>query len=182
MHSYAADQHAKIQITLEDAYRGGEHLISLNIPVIDANGKVISKSRTLSVKIPKGIKAGQRIRLSGQGMPGMQGGNAGDLYLEVAFKKHRFFHARGSDIHIEVPVTPWEAALGATIGVPTLGGKVELKIPPGSQSGNQLRLKGRGLPAHPDGDQYIKLKIVAPPAKTDEAKKLYEQMAKTCCR
>jgi curved DNA-binding protein len=134
--------------------------------------------RTLNVKIPKGIKAGQRIRLAGQGMPGVGGGRSGDLYLEIEFKPHRYFRAEGRDIHLELPVTPWEAALGATVPVPTLGGTVELKVPAGSQAGKQLRLKSRGLPGTPVGDQYVTLKIVTPSARTDEAKALYEQMAK----
>ncbi|MGR8980654.1 MAG: DnaJ C-terminal domain-containing protein [Gammaproteobacteria bacterium] len=177
-HRHGADQNARIQIDLEDAYKGGEQLISLNTPVVDANGRVISNVRTLNVKIPKGIKAGQRIRLAGQGMPGSKGGSSGDLYLEIEFRKHRYFQAKGRDIYLDLPITPWEAALGATVSVPTLGGKVELKIPPGSQSGKQLRLKGRGLPSQPAGDQYVTLKIVTPPADSEAAKKLYEQMAK----
>lgn len=178
-HSHGRDQQARIQIGLEDAYKGGEHLISLDMPETDAHGRMISKVRTLNIKIPKGIKSGQRIRLAGQGMPGMKGGSNGDLYLEIEFRPHRLFHAKGSDIYVELPVTPWEAALGASISVPTLGGTVELKIPAGSQTGKQLRLKGRGLPGNPAGDQYVTLKIVIPRAETEAAKKLYEQMAKT---
>jgi len=178
-HRHGTDQNARIQIDLEDAFRGGDQLISLNMPEIDAGGRLVSKIRTLNVKIPKGIKAGQRIRLAGQGMPGGQGGASGDLYLEIDFKQHRLFQAKGHDIYLELPVTPWEAALGACVSVPTLGGKVELKIPSGSQTGKQLRLKGRGLPGNPAGDQYVILKIVTPPAETEAAKKLYEQMAKT---
>jgi curved DNA-binding protein len=178
-HRHGADQNSRIQIDLEDAFKGGDQLISLNMPEIDAGGRLISKIRTLNVKIPKGIKAGQRIRLAGQGMPGMKGGSNGDLYLEIAFRPHRLFHAKGRDIYIDLPVTPWEAALGASVPVPTLGGKVELKIPAGSQTGRQLRLKERGLPGAPAGDQYVTLKIVTPPAETDAAKKIYEQMAKT---
>lgn len=178
-HSHGADQNARIQIDLEDAFKGGVRLISLNMPAIDASGRPVSRVRTLNVKIPKGIKSGQRIRLAGQGMPGIQGSANGDLYLEIDFRQHRFFYAKERDIYIDLPVTPWEAALGATVSVPTLGGKVELKIPAGSQTGKQLRLKGRGLPGDPAGDQYATLKIVTPPAETDAAKKLYEQMAKT---
>jgi len=173
-----SDQHAKIQIDLEDAYRGAVNLISLNIPQTDSQDRLVSNVRTLNVKIPKGIKAGQRIRLAGQGMPGFGGGGNGDLYLEIEFKPHRYFRADGRDIHLELPVTPWEAALGATVPVPTLGGTVELKIPAGSQAGKQLRLKGRGLPGATPGDQYVTLKIVTPSARTDEAKALYEKMAK----
>lgn len=171
------DQHARIAIDLEDAFNGGVQLITLNAPEIDAQGRLVSNRRTLNIKIPRGIQAGQRIRLAGQGMPGLQGGKSGDLYLEIEFNKHRFFHAHGKDIHIELPVTPWEAALGASVPVPTLGGKVEVKIPPGSQSGTQLRLKGRGLPAATPGDQFVTLKIVTPPANTEEAIALYQKMA-----
>ncbi|WP_374089280.1 DnaJ C-terminal domain-containing protein [Methylomicrobium lacus] len=171
------DQHARILIDLEDAYHGGVRMIALNMPEIDGQGRIVSNQKTLNIKIPRGIQAGQRIRLSGQGMPGMQGGQSGDLYLEVEFNKHRLFHAKGKDIAIELPVTPWEAALGATVPVPTLGGKVEVKIPPGSQSGSQLRLKGRGLPAATPGDQFVTLKIVTPPAASAEAKALYQKMA-----
>lgn len=178
-HAHGRDQHARIQIDLEDAYHGGERVISINAPEIDSNGRIVSKIRTLNVKIPRGIKAGQRIRLAEQGSPGMRGGSSGDLYLEIEFKPHGWFRVKERDVYLELPVTPWEAALGATVGVPTLGGKVELKIPAGSQTGKQLRLKGRGLPATPPGDQYVTLKIVTPPAETEAAKKLYEQMAKT---
>ncbi|WP_020157642.1 DnaJ C-terminal domain-containing protein [Methylobacter marinus] len=177
-HMQGSDQHARIQIDLEDAYRGADSLISLNVPQTDSQGHLVSSVRTLNVKIPKGIKAGQRIRLAGQGMPGVGGGRSGDLYLEIEFKPHRYFRAEGRDIHLELPVTPWEAALGATVPVPTLGGTVELKVPAGSQAGKQLRLKSRGLPGTPAGDQYVTLKIVTPSARTDEAKALYEQMAK----
>lgn len=171
------DQHARVLIDLEDAYRGGAQLIVLNMPEINAQGRIVSNKRTLNIKIPRGILAGQRIRLAGQGMPDMQGGRNGDLYLEVEFNKHRFFQAKGKDIHIELPVTPWEAALGASVPVPTLGGKVEVKIPPGSQSGSQLRLKGRGLPAATPGDQFVTLKIVTPPAANEAAKTFYQKMA-----
>ena len=177
-HAHGSDQHARILIDLVDAFQGGERLITLNMPQTDSQGRVIAKMRSLNIKIPKGIKAGQRIRLTGQGGPGMGGGSNGDLYLEVEFNPHRFFRAEGRDIHLELPVTPWEAALGASVPVPTLGGMVDLKIPAGSQTGKQLRLKGRGLPGVPAGDQYVTLKIVTPPAKTEKAKAFYEQMAK----
>ena len=171
------DQHARLTIDLEDAYQGGEKLITLNVPEMDAQGRMVSNRRTLNVKIPRGILAGQRIRLAGQGMPGIQGGQNGDLYLEIAFNTHRMFHPHGKDIYIELPVTPWEAALGSSVQVPTLGGKVEVKIPPGSQSGTQLRLKGRGLPSAKPGDQFVTLKIVTPPASTEAAVALYKKMA-----
>lgn len=171
------DQHVRILIDLEDAYRGATRTIALDMPEIDAQGRIVSNKKTLNIKIPRGIQAGQRIRLVGQGMPGMQGGKHGDLYLEVEFNKHRYFRAKGRDISLELPVTPWEAALGGNVPVPTLGGKVEVKIPPGSQSGTQLRLKGRGLPGVTPGDQIISLKILTPPAANEEAVALYKKMA-----
>jgi curved DNA-binding protein len=110
-------------------------------------------------------------------MPGMKGGKNGDLYLEVEFNRHRYFQAKGKDISLELPVTPWEAALGGNVPVPTLGGKVEVRIPPGSQSGMQLRLKGRGLPGATPGDQIVSLKILTPPAPNAVAVALYKKMA-----
>ncbi len=173
------DLHAKVYIDLEDAFRGTTQTISLSIPEVDpATGRLVEKSKRLQVKIPQGIQEGQKIRLAGQGAPGMGGGPNGDLYLEVHFKPHRWFKVESKDLIVELPVTPWEAALGAKVAVPTLAGKVELKIPPGSQTGKKLRLKGKGLPGKPPGDQYVVLKIVTPPADTPAAKKLYEEMAK----
>jgi len=171
------DQHANIYISLEEAFAGGAQTVALAIPEIDAQGRIVNKTRTLNVKIPRGIKEGQRIRLSGQGGRGWMGGAAGDLYLEIRFKPHRYFHAEGADISLELPVTPWEAALGQTVTVPTLGGKVELKLPPNSQNGQKLRLKGRGLPGNPPGDQIVTLRIVTPEAATAEAKALYKKMS-----
>lgn len=171
------DQVARISIGLEDAYQGGTQTISLNVPELAADGSVIAKTRTLNVRIPKGITEGQRIRLAGQGSPGPGGGPAGDLYLEVHFRPHPYFHAEKRDIFLDLPITPWEAALGKTVPVPTLGGTVELRIPPGSQTGRKLRLKGRGLPGNPPGDQYAVLKIVTPAAHTDAARAFYERMA-----
>jgi len=171
------DHQAKILISLEEAYQGASRTITLKTPELDAEGHVITRPHTLNVKIPKGVTEGQRIRLAGQGAPGLGGGPKGDLYLEIAFQPHPLFRAEGRDIYLELPVTPWEAALGQTVTVPTLGGKVELRIPPGSQSGTKLRLKGRGLPDSPAGDQYVVLRIVTPRADTPAAKALYEQMA-----
>ena len=133
--------------------------------------------RTLNIKIPKGIKEGQQIRLAGQGSPGIGQGAKGSLYLEVHFRPHPIYHAEGRDLYMQLPVTPWEAALGATIQAPTPGGKVDLKIPPGSNSGKKLRLKGRGIPGNPPGDIYVTLSVVAPPAESEQAKTLYREMA-----
>ncbi|HEB99241.1 MAG TPA: J domain-containing protein [Thiotrichales bacterium] len=171
------DHHAKILIRLEDAYHGTTRAITLKAPELDETGHVRLKPRTLNVKIPRGVTAGQRIRLAGQGGPGYNGGPNGDLYLEVEFETHPLYEVDGRDIYMELPVAPWEAALGATVPVPTLGGQVELKIPPGSQSGQKLRLKGRGLPGREPGDQYVTLKIVTPPARDERARELYRRMA-----
>jgi curved DNA-binding protein len=161
-----ADQAARIEITLEQAAHGGSMSVQLG------------SGRKLQVKIPAGVTEGQRIRLAGQGGPGVGGGPSGDLFLEVAIRPHARFRVEGRDIHLDLPVTPWEAALGATVNVPTLAGRVELKIPSGSRSGRRLRLKGRGLPGHPPGDQYVILQIVTPPADTPQARSFYERMQK----
>jgi len=172
------NQHAKIVIRLQDAYHGSTQTITLSRPVFDENGHVTTRPHTLHVTIPKGIIEGQRIRLEGQGMPGIGGGPSGDLYLEIVFAKDPLFHADKRDIFLPLPVTPWEAALGATVTVPTLGGNVDLKIPAGSQGGRKLRLKGRGLcSAKQKGDQYVILRVVIPKAKTEKQKKLYQEMA-----
>ncbi|KAF0189529.1 MAG: Zn finger domain-containing DnaJ-class molecular [Desulfobulbaceae bacterium] len=172
------DVHAKIVINLEDSYHGVQKTITLNRPVVDQNGHVSTTPHSITLTIPKGIMEGQQVRLEGQGSQGMGQGKSGDLFLEIAFTPHRLFTIDKRDIHLLLPVTPWEAALGATITVPTLGGSVDLKIPPGSQAGKKLRLKGRGLSSKINsGHQYITLTIVTPEPTTDAQKKLYEQMA-----
>jgi curved DNA-binding protein len=157
------DQVAAIEIDLEDSFRGDTRTVEL-------------KGRTLKITIPAGIVEGQRIRLAGQGSPGHGGAPAGDLYLEVKFREHRLFKAEGRDVTLTLPVAPWEAALGATVPTPTLAGTVDLRIPPNAKSGQRLRLKGRGLPGTPPGDQYVVLKIVLPPADSPQARELYERM------
>lgn len=169
------DHHAKILIDLEDAYRGTTRTITLRVPAVDAQGRVITRERVLSVTIPKGIREGQHIRLSGQGSAAIEG-KAGDLYLQVEFSPHPFYRIDERDIYLDLPVTPWEAALGATVKVPTLGGIVELKIPEGSAAGRKLRLKGRGIPGDPPGDCYVILAIALPPADTEAAKAFYRKM------
>jgi curved DNA-binding protein len=176
--SSGEDHAAKIQIALEDAFRGGSHTVELKAPQIDEQGHVTVKPRTLKVTIPAGVIEGQKIRLSGQGSPGTGGGPAGDLYLEIGFKPHPLFQADGRDITLTLPVAPWEAALGATIKTPTLAGPVDLRIPPNAKAGQKLRLKGRGLPAATPGDQYVVIKIVTPPADTPAARAFYETMQK----
>jgi curved DNA-binding protein len=131
----------------------------------------------LNVTIPKGIREGQHIRLGGQGSPGAGEGQAGDLYLQVEFRAHPLYRIDGRDLYLDLPVTPWEAALGAAVKVPIPGGIVELKIPGNSGSGRKLRLKGRGIPGDPPGDCYVMLAIALPPADTEAAKDLYRKMA-----
>ncbi len=172
------DHHAKILIRLEDAYQGATRSIQLQVPELTPDGHVTLRKRTLQVKIPRGIAAGQQIRLAGQGAPGIEGGPAGDLYLEVEFEPHPLYQIEGRDVYLTLPVAPWEAALGARVPVPTLGGRVDLKIPAGSQSGQKLRLKGRGLPGKTPGDQYVVLKIVVPRKLDDKGRALFEQMAR----
>jgi len=173
------DQHARILISLQDAYAGAQKTITLNRPVVDQKGQVHLQPHTLNLKIPQGIIEGQRIRLEGQGQPGYGGAQPGDLYLEIAFEEDRFFHAEKRDVHLTLPITPWEAALGASLTVPTLGGNVQLKIPPGSQGGKKLRLKGKGLSAGSQtGDQIVTLRIVVPEPTSKEQRELYTEMAR----
>jgi curved DNA-binding protein len=177
-HAHGDDHHAKVLIDLEDAYRGATRSITLRTPELDSSGHVKTKQRTLNVKIPKGVKQGQRIRLSGQGSPGIGEGRTGDLYLEIEFKPHKLFKIEGHDLYLDLPVSPWEAALGATIKAPTPEGPVDLKIPQGTTSGRKLRLRKRGIPGTPPGDLYAILKITLPAADNDAAKELYRKMEK----
>ncbi|MGA8514566.1 MAG: DnaJ C-terminal domain-containing protein [Burkholderiaceae bacterium] len=177
LHAQGEDRHAKIPIELEEAYHGGERRVSLGVPAMDAQGRVTVKEHQIDFIIPKGVRAGQHIRLAGQGGPGVGEGKPGDLYLEVSFKPHAHYRVDKYDVYLDLPVTPWEAALGADIEVPTPSGAVELKIPAGSVEGRKLRLRGRGIPANTPGDFYFVLKIVAPPADNDAAKAFYNTMA-----
>ncbi|MDI5893234.1 DnaJ C-terminal domain-containing protein [Halomonas rhizosphaerae] len=171
------DRHAKVFIDLADAFQGATRAITLQVPQVDAQGRVVSRDHTLSVRIPRGVKEGQHIRLSGQGSPGVGGGPAGDLYLEIHFTPDSRYRVEGRDVYQTVPVTPWEAALGASIETPTPSGAVKLKVPAGSQTGRRLRLKGRGIPGPEPGDLYVELEVVLPPADTDKARELYKTMA-----
>jgi curved DNA-binding protein len=175
-HLRGQDSHAKIHIDLEDSYRGATRNISLSTPEMNAQGQLQVKHRSLNVKIPKGIKPGQHIKLAGQGSPGVGSGQAGDLFLEIAFNNHLLYRVSETDVYLDLPVTPWEAALGAKIVVPTPESSVELKIPPNSRQGSKLRLAGRGLPAKILGDFFVVLQIVLPPATTEHAKVVYQNM------
>ena len=173
------DLHAKITITLEDSYHGAKRTITLNRTTRQPNGQLSSQPQSLNVTIPKGIIEGQQIRLEGQGDSNLPGGILGNLFIEISFEPHPLFTLSKRDIYLIVPVTPWEAALGATISVPTLGGQVALKVPENSQTGKKLRLKNRGLSSKSqEGHQYVTLAIHTPPAKTDQQKELYQKMEK----
>ena len=172
------DHHAKVLIDVEDAYRGAERTISLRAPIEGADGRIEMQERTLDVHIPKGIRPGQHLRLAGQGNAGIGGGKPGDLYLEIAFNPHSRFRVDGADVYVDLPLAPWEAALGATVDVPTPDGAVQLTVPKGSAAGRKLRLKGRGLPGKSPGDFYAVLAIVVPKAESDAARAAYENLAK----
>jgi curved DNA-binding protein len=172
------DHHAKVLLDVEDAFTGATRQLSLRVPKTDAQGRAMLATRTLNVKIPKGVRAGQVIRLAGQGAPGMGGGPAGDLLLEVQFNPHARFRVEGRDLHLTLPVAPWEAALGAVIAVDLPGGPVKVRIPEGSQSGRQLRVRGKGIPGEPAGDLLLDIQVALPPADTPRARELYEAMAR----
>ncbi len=178
MHAPGQDHHAKIVIDLDEAYNGGTRDFTLRKPELDAHGNVVLRERSIRVAIPKGVTEGQHIRLAGQGAPGVGQGKSGDLFLEVALRDQPGFRVEGRDVFMDLPVTPWEAALGGRIEVKTPGGKVELTLPKHSQAGKKLRFKGRGIPGKPAGALYAVIKIVIPPTETDKARELYEEMAR----
>ncbi|NSL54343.1 DnaJ C-terminal domain-containing protein [Uliginosibacterium aquaticum] len=171
------DHHAKVVLELDDTFSGATRQISLRVPRLDERGRVLLATRTLNVKIPRGVHEGQVIRLAGQGGPGVGGAPAGDLLLEVHFKPHARLRVEGRELHLTLPVTPWEAALGAVISVPLPGGELKVRIPAGSQSGRQLRVRGRGIPSNPPGDLLLDIQVVLPPADSPAARKVYEDMA-----
>jgi curved DNA-binding protein len=176
MQMQGEDSHAKVQISLEDAYRGAERTISLRMPQPDETGRIVHRDRTLSVHIPKGIRAGQTLRLAGQGGPGIGGGKAGDLYLEIDIHPHRRYRVDGRDVYLDLPLAPWEAALGASISVDMPEGSVELTIPANSAAGRKLRLKGKGLPGKHPGDLYVVLAIALPRAESEQQKQAYRTL------
>jgi curved DNA-binding protein len=171
------DLHSKITITLKESYLGATKSVQLQVPEMDANGHSYAKLKTLNIKIPKGIIAGQQVRLSGQGAAGIGGGEAGDLYMEVEFAKDPYFTVDGKDVYLRLPLAPWEAELGATVAVPIVTSKVDLKIPPHSESGKKMRLKGKGIAASEPGDFYVVLEIIVPKAETAAQKQAYQQLA-----
>jgi curved DNA-binding protein len=171
------DQYARVLISLEDSYAGTTRRIVLRVPERDDQGQVQMREQQLDVTIPRGVRAGQHIRLAGRGAPGHGGGKPGDLFLEVEFEPHAHYRVEQRDVFLDLPVSPWEAALGAEIQVPTPSGEVALTIPPGSVAGRKLRLKGRGIPGNTPGDFYFVLQIVLPPADSEAGRKAYRNMA-----
>ncbi len=172
------DHHAKVVIDLADAYTGATRAINLRAARLDESGHVVADERTLNVNIPKGLKEGQHIRLAGQGSPGFGGGPSGDLFLEISFAADARYRIDGRDVTAIMPLAPWEAALGATIEMPTPSGNVQVKVPSDSQAGRKLRLKGRGIPGETAGDLYLEISVVLPPADTEAARAIYETMAR----
>lgn len=177
-HERGQDVHAMLSISLEDSFSGAEKILQLQVPVVDKHGYASYQTRAIKVKIPKGIEDKQQIRLKGQGDKG-HGQHAGDLYIEISIAPHPMFQLVKKDVYLELPISPWEATLGATVTVPTLAGPVKLKIPKLSQSGKQMRLKGRGLPGSVPGDQILKLQIVIPHTENETMTRLYEEMSRS---
>ena len=171
------DHHAKVTIDLEDAHRGARRSLTLRMPSPDEQGHTVMRERTLDVNIPKGLREGQQLRLAGQGAPGSGGGPAGDLFLEIVFNPHPRFRVDGRDLFVDLPLAPWEAALGAAVSVTTLDGDLELTVPADSAAGRKLRLKGKGLSGSPAGDLYAVIAIALPRADGAKAKAAYEAFA-----
>jgi curved DNA-binding protein len=165
-----ADLQLKLDISLEEAFNGGSKTIQF------ARAPGASEMKKLKITIPKGVSSGQKIRLGKQGQASPHGGEPGDLYLEMNIQPHRLFRLEERDVVLRLPLTPWEAAEGTNLKVPTLSGSVELKIKPGMQSGQKMRLKGKGMPGSTAGDQYVEIMIQTPPADDDTAKKFYQDM------
>jgi curved DNA-binding protein len=172
------DHHAKVLLDIDDAFTGATRQVTLRAPKLDGQGRMHLESRTLNVKIPQGVHAGQMIRLAGQGAPGVGGGGAGDLLLEVHFKPHPRYRVDGRDLHVALPIAPWEAALGAVVPVETPSTKLSVRIPAGAQGGRQMRVRGKGIPANPPGDLFLDLQVVLPPGDTPKAREIYESMAR----
>ena len=172
------DHHAKILLDVKDAWRGAQRRITLKAPQVDAQGHVRLVERALDVSIPAGVKAGQVIRLAGQGGPGLGGQPAGDLLLEVHFKPHPRFRVDGADLITDLPLAPWEAALGAVVPVALPDGSLlKVRVPAGTQAGQRMTVRGKGLPARTPGDLELVLQVLLPSAFDPRARKLYEQMA-----
>jgi len=176
-----ADHDTTIRISLEEAFHGGTKPIVLQSQLINPNGQLEVQERRYDVKIPLGILPGQRIRLTGQGGEGTGGGPKGDLYLKVEIEPQPVFTLKGRDLHMEAPVSPWEAVLGSEVRLSTLTGNIDLKIPPGTQSGQKLRLRGKGMP-NPKGaagDLYVTVVVKVPTHPSGKERELFEELRKS---
>lgn len=171
------DQHASIEVPIDVAYHGTTQQITLQIPTINAYGEPEVQRKTLQVKIPKGMKEGQQIRLSGQGQVGIRGGASGDLYIEIRYQDTDSVRVEGSDVYVTVPISPWEAALGHGITVNTPAGALQVNIPKNAKQGQQLRLKDKGIPNKTAGHLYLILNIVFPTAHNEQQQHAYQQLA-----
>ena len=172
------DYEARASISVEQAYHGALLEMTVNMPGFDASGRLVRAPRTFKVRVPKGATDGQRLRLPGQGGHGFNGGRNGDLYLTIALEPHRLYRANGHDLYLDLPLAPWEAALGASVAIPTPGGTVRMKIPADTVSGRAMRLAGRGLPRpHGSvGDLYAVVKIVMPSRLTEQERELLKNL------
>lgn len=172
------DHHAKVLLDIEDSFTGATKQITLRTAQIDAQGRPTVVPRALNVKIPTGVSAGQTIRLAGQGSAGHGGAPAGDLLLEVQFHPHARLRCEGRDLHMTLRVAPWEAALGSALTVDLPDSSIKVRVPAGAQSGQQLRVRGKGIPSTPPGDLLLDIQVVLPPADEPKARELYETMAR----
>ncbi len=172
------DRHARIEIDLQDTFDGATRELLIQTPELDERGGLVMRERVLQVAIPRGVRAGQQIRLAGQGGAGSGGAPRGHLYLEVQFRPHALYRVDGRDLYLTLPVAPWEAALGAEVRVPTPGGSVDLRIPENTAPGARLRLKGRGIPGQVPGDLYAIVEIALPAADSERKRELYQTMAR----
>jgi len=168
------DLHAKVEISVQEAFVGVKRQIHFSYQTLNESGQIIEKTKKLNVSIPKGVGNHQQIRLKGQGEAGVAGGKTGNLYLEVLIASDSRYQVIGNDIYAHIPITPWEAALGAEITIPTPHGKLKMKIPPHTQTGKKMRLKNKGLAG---GVFYVVLDVILPPAVSEEAKLFYKKMS-----
>jgi curved DNA-binding protein len=173
------DFEVTVHLPLEDAFRGTQVDLNLQLPEYDEQGRMRHVPKTIKARIPKGATDGQRLRLRAQGGKGINGGPDGDLYLNIVLHPHPLFRPDGHDLYLDLPLTPWEAALGATVEVPTLSGAVNLKIPPGTAAGRKLRLAKKGLPkpSGGEGDLYAIVQIVNPTVLSERERELFRELA-----
>ena len=173
------DQHASIQVDLDIAYHGSTQQITLQIPTYNVYGEPEVQRKTLEVKIPKGMKEGQQIRLNGQGQSGINSGENGDLYIEIQYKQTDRIRVEGADVYQTIDVSPWEAGLGKSIEVHTPAGLLKVNLPKNAKNGQQLRLKDKGIPNKNVGHLYLIINIVLPPAHTEQEQQAYQTFAES---